>query len=485
MRARPSHGGGDATPDRARRDPAGLPPPQQAVEEALAAAGGDCLVLVEDSSEVEVRFANNRTTTNGARRDRRTTVVRFVEVEGGVAAGVARHAGIADPAALAASAERDARGSPPAEDAAPLVEPGDRADAGRTRFDEPPERTDLGVLQNVLGRLSGAFARAASADRVLAGFAEHRTATTYLGSSTGLRLRHAQPTGAFHLVARSGDGTRSSWVGAGSADFADVDVDALEEEVVRGLARAAHQVSLRAGRYETILPPAAVADLMTALVDAAGGHEAEEGRTVFSGHGGGTRVGQILSPLPLELRSDPFEPGLACEPFLAAGASSADISVFDNGLPLANTAWVADGRLSRLRYHRAGAERSRMPATPPIDNLVLELPGAAGTVEDLVARTERGLLLTCLWYIREVDPATLLLTGLTRDGVYLVEDGAVVGAVNNFRFNESPVDLLARVTEIGASVRTLGREFGEWLNRASMPPLRIPDFNMSSVSQAS
>jgi predicted Zn-dependent protease len=464
----------------------GLPPPQEVVEGVLAAAGGDCVVLVEEGCEVEVRFANNRTTTNGARRDRRTTVVRFVEVEGGVAAGVARRGGAADPTALVAAAEQDARGSPPAEDAAPLVTARDHtSDTSDGGFDAPADRTDLGVLQGVLGRLSGAFARAARGDRVLAGFAEHRMATTYLGSSTGLRLRHAQPTGAFHLVARSGDGSRSSWVGAGSADFADVDVDALDDEVTRGLARTGRQVALEAGRYETILPPAAVADLMTALIEAAGGHEAEEGRTVFSAPGGGTRVGQSLSPLPFELRSDPSEPGLDCEPFLTAAASSADVSVFDNGLPLDRTTWVTEGRLARLRYHRAGAARSKVPPAPPIDNLVLELPGATGMVDDLVARTERGLLLTCLWYIREVDPATLLLTGLTRDGVYLVEDGAVVGAVNNFRFNESPVDLLARVSEAGASVRTLGREFGEWLNRARMPPLRIPDFNMSSVSPAS
>jgi predicted Zn-dependent protease len=120
-----------------------------------------------------------------------------------------------------------------------------------------------------------------------------------------------------------------------------------------------------------------------------------------------------------------------------------------------------------------------------IDNLTLVVPGATGTVEELVARTERGLLLTCLWYLREVDPATLLLTGLTRDGVYVVEDGVVVGAANNFRFNESPVDLLARASEVGSSVRTLGREFGEFFNRTRMPAIRVPDFNMSSVSQAS
>jgi predicted Zn-dependent protease len=177
---------------------------------------------------------------------------------------------------------------------------------------------------------------------------------------------------------------------------------------------------------------------------------------------------------------------------VACGSSDADTSVFDNGLPMGRVDWIRDGRLAHLRHHRAGAARSGVEVAPYIDNLVLrDGDGAVAeaesgvTVDDMVARTERGLLLTCLWYIREVDPATLLLTGLTRDGVYVVEDGAVVGAANNFRFNESPVDLLARATEVGTSVRALGRELGEYLNRCVMPPLRIPDFNMSSVSQAS
>ncbi len=160
--------------------------------------------------------------------------------------------------------------------------------------------------------------------------------------------------------------------------------------------------------------------------------------------------------------------------------------MFDNGLPVTRVDWLDDGTLARLRYHRAGAARSGAVMAPYVDNLVLRSGGAdGGSLEEMVARTERGLLLTCLWYIREVDPATLLMTGLTRDGVYVVEDGAVVGAANNFRFNESPVDLLTRATEVGTPVRALGRENGEYLNRTIMPPLRIPDFNMSSVSQAS
>jgi predicted Zn-dependent protease len=122
-----------------------------------------------------------------------------------------------------------------------------------------------------------------------------------------------------------------------------------------------------------------------------------------------------------------------------------------------------------------------------VDNLILD--GAAGgagpSLADMVANTDDGLLLTCLWYIREVDPQTLLLTGLTRDGVYKVEGGEVVGEVNNFRFNESPLALLARIAEAGRTERTYSREWGENFNRTAMPALRIPDFNMSSVSQAS
>jgi Predicted Zn-dependent proteases and their inactivated homologs len=112
------------------------------------------------------------------------------------------------------------------------------------------------------------------------------------------------------------------------------------------------------------------------------------------------------------------------------------------------------------------------------------MDGAGPGLDEMIASTERGLLLTCLWYIREVDPQTLLLTGLTRDGVYLVEGGRVIGAVNNFRFNESPIDLLGRVSEVGRTEHTLSREWSDYFQRAAMPPLRIPDFNMSTVSAA-
>ncbi len=460
-------------------------PAQELVERGIAdadAAGADgCLVLVEEGSHADVRFALNTTTTNGVHRARSVSVVTMVAGSVGSArrTGVVGSAGVDE---MVAAALADARSAPAAEDAFPLVEP-QHGTLGRD-FGLEPEETDSSVLEGVLSSLSGAFGRARARDAVLAGFAELDVTTLYLGSSTGMRLSHLQPTAAVNLVGRTADGKGSAWVGEPTISPS---MQAMEQEIWRRLDWARRQVALEAGRYEVIMPPSGVGDMMAEIAfGGLGGRDAEDGRTVFSKEGGGTRVGERIASLPFTLFSDPFEASVECAPFVATDSSSSDVSVFDDGLPTRRVDWLHEGALAHLRYHRAGAAKSGVEAAPYVDNLVLHCVGAAaGSVDDMVARTERGLLLTCLWYIREVDPATLLVTGLTRDGVYVIEDGAVVGAANNFRFNESPVDLLARATEVGTPVRSLGREYGEYLNRTIMPPLRIPDFNMSSVSQAS
>jgi predicted Zn-dependent protease len=487
-----------------------LAPPQEIVERALAASRSEgCAVLVEELSQAEVRFANNTTTTNGVRRSRRVAVVTFRTTGSGgsggsgvgtgpTAVGVASASGEVDVEELVRASEAEAARAAPAEDAAPLVTPdaapyvtdsstaGSRGarPGGTDPFGAAPVLTSPVVLHGVVSGLAGVFDRARSAGNLLSGFVTHGVESTYLGTSTGLRRRYVQPAGTVELVARDAAGTRSVWAGAGTSTFDDVDILAFEQALERRLAWAARRVELPAGRYEVLLPPDATADLMVALSEAMSGRDAEEGRSPFSAPGGGTRVGERLCPLPFDLRGDPAEPGLECAPFLATGASGSDVSVFDNGLPVDATAWIGGGELRHLRYHRAGALQAGVRATPPVGNLVLTLPGATATLDELIAGTERGLLLTCLWYIREVDPVTLLLTGLTRDGVYLVERGEVVGAVNNFRFNESPLDVLARAVEAGRTERALSREWGEWMNRTAMPALRVADFNMSSVSPA-
>ena len=457
-----------------------LEPAGEVVERALAAADGDCVVIVEENFHANVRFARNTTTTNGVTRGRSVTVVAFAERSDGVAVGVASQSGGGAVAELVAAARVAAVGSPAAEDAAPLV--AGAADAG---FEDGPADTSLAVFSPILDELGETFSRAAAEGRVLAGFAAHDVTTTYLGTSTGTRRRYVQPTGSLELVARSADGARSSWAARGTPDFFGISVGELEAALLTRLGWAEKRIDLPAGRYEVLLPPDAVADLVADFAWAMSGREAEDGGTVFSRPDGKTAIGERLFETPFDFYSDPAYPGLECTPFLATGGSSTDVSVFDNGMDLGRVNYVEAGTLTHLNYHRAGAQRSGQEFTPPVDNFILESKGGSGSIDDLVARSGRALLLTCLWYIREVDPATLLLTGLTRDGVYLVEDGEVRGAVNNFRFNESPVDVLKKTVDAGTTVRALSREWGEYVNRTAMPPLRVADFNMSSVSPAS
>ncbi len=458
-----------------------LTPAPEVVERALAASRADgCVVIVREASSVNARFAVNTATSNGRIRSREVTVVSMVDGSQGVAAASVARSGSVDVVDLVAASEAMARSAPPAPDAAALLSGGADAD-----FAVGPPETSHDELVAVVDGLARAFPEAARMKVTLAGYAVHTVTTTYLGTSAGPRRRFVQRTGELQLNGRTEGGRSSAWTSAAGPQLASLDVDARVAEVHRRLEWARTTRELEAGRYETILPPLAVADLMTYLYWTMSARDARDGRTVFSAPGGATKVGHRVSDLGFTLFSDPAAPGLECEPFVAVSASSEVASVFDNAAPLDRTNWIDGGVLSRLLTPRADAQREGTQFAAPVDNLILELPGSAGTTDDLVARTERGLLVTSLWYIREVDPATLLLTGLTRDGVYLIEDGHVVGALNNFRFNESPLDVLERSLEASTTTRTVGREFGEYFNRTAMPALRVAGFNMSSVSPAS
>ncbi|MCB5907334.1 metallopeptidase TldD-related protein [Streptomyces pinistramenti] len=471
--------------------------PHEIVERALDLSRADgCVVIADEHSSANLRWAGNALTTNGVTRGRTVTVVATVNGGRGTASGVVTRSAVTadDLEPLVRAAEAAAREAGPAEDAQPLVG-GGAADAG---FTAAPATTSPEVFAAFAPALGEAFRQAGSGGRALYGFAQHGVVSSYLGTSAGLRLRHDQPTGTLEVNAKaagSGAGAaRSAWAGRATCDFTDVDPVALDAELAGRLAWAERRVELPAGRYETLLPPTAVADLLICQMWSSAARDAAEGRTVFSRPedaaagsrpGAGTRVGERLSALPLTLRSDPLAAGLECAPFVLAHASGDDASVFDNGLPLAATDWVRDGVLRQLPTTRHSAALTGLPVAPGIDNLLLEGGGSRSLDEMVAASGHDGptLLLTCLWYIREVDPATLLLTGLTRDGVYLVDKGEVVGEVNNFRFNESPVDLLGRVEEAGRTERTLPREWSDDFTRAAMPALRIPDFHMSSVSR--
>ena len=454
-------------------------PAQHVVEAALRSAAktnrcDETIVIVTDRSEASLRWAGNSMTTNGVSTSRSIAVISIVRTGDRAHIGAVRSS-VVDPDAidaLVADADKAAHTAPEAHDAAPLLTgSGEPADWG-----DPVPGTGAGAFADVARALSSGFGRS---DR-LYGFAHHIVETTFLATSTGVRRRFTQPTGSVEINAKRG--AASAWAGLSTPWFADVPVDAMLSDLSMRLDWAKRTVELPAGRYETLMPPSTVADMMVYLGWSMDGRGAQEGRTALSAPGGGTRVGEKLSELPLTMYSDPFAPGLECSPFVHTASGSERLSIFDNGMDIGRVDWIRDGSISALVYPRAAAAEFGTGVSVPADNLLMT--GGTKDLADMVAGTERGLLLTTLWYIRTVDPTTLLLTGLTRDGVYLIEDGEITAAVNNFRFNESPLDLLRRATEAGIPETTLPREWSDWATRAVMPTLRIPDFHMSSVSQA-
>jgi predicted Zn-dependent protease len=454
-------------------------PAQEVIELDLRAAAesGRCdetIVIVSDRAEASLRWAGNSMTTNGVATSRTTTIVSVVRRGDSAHLGTRRSSAVDEGAvaALVSAAEDAAYGAPEARDNAPLLTgSGEPPDWG-----DPVPGTGAGVFAELARALSNGFGRS---DR-LYGFAHHVVETTLVATSTGVRRRFTQPTGSVEINAKRGGA--SAWVGISTPWFADVPIDAMLAELSLRLDWSRRTVELPAGRYETLMPPSTVADMMIYLGWSMDGRGAQEGRTALSAPGGGTRVGEKLTDLALTMYSDPLAPGLECAPFVHTAAGSERLSVFDNGLGIDRVDWIRDGTIASLVYPRATAAEFGAPPAVPADNLLMT--GGTRDLAEMVAATERGLLLTTLWYIRTVDPTTLLLTGLTRDGVYLVEDGEITAAVNNFRFNESPLDLLRRATEAGVPETTLPREWSDWATRAVMPTLRIPDFHMSSVSQA-
>jgi predicted Zn-dependent protease len=458
--------------------------PQEDVERALELSKTDgCIVIADEASEANLRWADNSLTTNGVTRRTELTVVAFHDTAAGRCAG-AQTAQVSTPADvedLVRAAELAAVEGAPARDAAPLLD-----GALGTDWTAPPAVTSIEVFHDLVPALDELLTAAAGAGQHLYGFAQHELTSTFVGSSTGLRGRWDQPGGRLEINARGADPADSTWTGTFTEDFTDVDPAGMVAELDQRSAWGRRKRTLPPGRYETLLMPAATADLMAYLFWRAAGLDAHEGRTAFSRPGGGTRVGDRLAELPVRLWSDPAAAGISLAPYLVARVPGRT-SVFDTGAPLVTTDWIAEGSLTALPHSRYSAQLADASFTPAIANLLMSgaVEPAPRPLADMIADTRHGLLVNCLWYIRQVDAQRLLVTGLTRDGVYLVENGEVTGQVHDFRFNDSPVEMLSRLVEIGAPETALPRMFAEYLPRTVMPALRVADFTMSSVSRAS
>jgi predicted Zn-dependent protease len=463
-----------------------------AVLKALDLSKADeCIAIGAEVSNANLRWANNTITTNGVYSK---PEIYLISVIGKRTGSIGRNYFPEEQLDDLVRASESACGSRPhAEDFQPLLEGDGLADD----WDESAPSTGIEVFDKLGPELGRLFKQAESDGVKLFGYAEHQLITAYLATTSGIRRRYTFTKGQVEVNAKSDDLTRSTWAGGTTKDFNDVSLDEIYRGLEQRLDWSHKTVDVDAGRHQVLLEPSAVADMVIYAYWTSEARDADEGRTVFSKPGGGNRIGEKMYPDGVTIHSDPKEPGLEAWPFvLTSGAgffgpsspsfeaapSTSATSLFDNGMETSRTDWVSGGKLNRLITPRYWAEKSGTEPVPYIPNLIFDSDGPS--LNDMIASTERALLVTCFWYIRTVDPQTLLLTGLTRDGIFLVENGEVKGAVTNFRYNMSPVDMLAQTVEIGRSERTLPREWGDYFTFAKMPPLRVDNFNMSSVSQA-
>ncbi len=288
-----------------------------------------------------------------------------------------------------------------------------------------------------------------------------------IGNSTGMFAYHPSTNANYTLTARTTDGTGSGWAAADHADWAQLDVRRVAETAVQKARLSQNPVALEPGRYTVILEPQAVGDLVQLVSSYADARSADEGRSPFVKAGGGNKVGEKIVDERVTISSDPSDPQLLGRPW--------DFE----GMPLGRQVWIENGVLKQLIYSRFWAKKqSKTPTGGPSS---FKMAGGSQSVEDLIKGTTRGVLVTRLWYLREVDPRTILYTGLTRDGTFLVENGNITKSLRNFRFNESPLFVLNNIEALGRTERLAGTEQG---GDVVMPSMKVRDFNFTSLSEA-
>ncbi|AHG88905.1 peptidase U62 modulator of DNA gyrase [Gemmatirosa kalamazoonensis] len=304
------------------------------------------------------------------------------------------------------------------------------------------------------------------------GFLETNAGATALANSKGLFAYARQTRVAMTTTVRTADGTGSGWAGGQANDFTRLDPAALGRTAIDKARRSVNPVAIEPGRYTVVLEPTAVGNLVQLIAGALSARAADEGRSFMSKPGGGNKIGQKVVDERVTIVSDPYDPAAPGTPF--AG----------DGLPTQAITWIENGVVKNLAYDRYWAQKTGHAPTGGGFGAGLRMSGGDASLEDLIASTERGLLVTRFWYIRPVDPRTILYTGLTRDGTFLIENGKITKAVKNLRYNESPIFLLNNLEAMGRPVRVSASEDGSPGPAIVVPPVKARDFNFTSLSDA-
>lgn len=418
----------------------------------------ELVVSVRDRQTGHTRFARNEPTTEGDVDTLEISVT--ASIDGRTATAVGNRSDDASLAALVAEAEELAALSPVDPEHVPPVGKGVYLQCAG--HDKPTAK--LGAAERCK-QVEQAIASAATADVELAGFFEHREQSMAIATSAGAFAFYPSTEASLTVTCRSRDGQGSGWAGLESHKSAVIDAGGLTQLAAEKADISRDAKKLDPGKYVVVLEAQAVADLLQFLIEPLDARTADEGRSWFSHPDGGTRIGEELFHHSITLRSDPADAANPAAPFTEGGEAHKIVR------------WISDGVLENLTRSRFWAQKTNAPALASPSSVLLD--GTDVELVDLVRAVDRAVLVTRFWYNRMLDPRTILATGLTRDGTFLIEQGKITSAVKNFRYNESPLTLLKNVVALGRPQRVVTG------NRVMVvPPMVVKDFNFASLSDA-
>jgi predicted Zn-dependent protease len=419
-------------------------------------------VTVTSERSGNTRFADGGITTSGGSNDTSVTVtVTFGKRRASSSTNVLDDAALKRTVDLAS---RLARLAP--EDPELMPELGPQTYQAVDAFVEATADLDAEARAEAIGRaISAATAAGKAAGAIFAaGYLEANVRAIAVATSNGLFAYHRTTDADLSVTVRTPDGTGSGWAHAGARDWSAVDPAAIGRVAAQKAVASRNPREIPPGLYTAVLEPQAVTDLVPLLAGALNARNADEGRSAFSKAGGGTRIGEKVADERVTLYSDPADAGLRGQPF------------DPEGIPLHRIVWIEKGILRNLAYTRFWAEKQGKQPTGSAVFSGLALVGGTKSTEELIAGCARGVLVTHFFYIRALDPRTVLQTGLTRDGAFLIENGRITQPLKNFRWNESPLLMLNRLEDIGRPEPTAAGRL--------MPALRVRDFNFTSLSDA-
>jgi predicted Zn-dependent protease len=423
----------------------------------------ECRVSLTSGLQANTRFADNGISTSGdSNNDAIVVRSTFGHRVGTASTNILTDEGLRK---VVEMSERIARLSPEDREFVPELGPQQYRDVpaffDRTANLDPAGRADA---------VNVCIETARRANCTTAGFLTLVAGANAVANNKGLFAYHRATTYAMTETVRTTDGTGSGWAGTAGNDWSRARPGELAETAARKAQQSVNPVAVEPGRYTVVLEPTAVANLLQLLNFAMQARAADEGRSFFSKRGGGNRIGDKIVDERVTVASDPWDPELLAAPF------------GPDGLPNKAMTWIENGVVRNLIYDRYWASQKNVEPTGfPAG---VRMTGGTGTIDDLVRSTERGILVTRFWYIRALDPRTILYTGLTRDGTFLIENGRISHPVKNFRFNESPIVMLSNLEAMGRPVRVSASESGDIGGAVVVPPIKTHDFNFQSVSDA-